>query len=106
MSKFHLFFCKCNQSKPEVAERKMCSQKRDHVKQMANCHIYIRTPGQTSIKLKWNSTLGFPGAFLIKNTHAREFFLKSLTTSIPGQGSVHFHCNSWISPSSINQNDR
>ncbi|KAH9326909.1 hypothetical protein KI387_007087, partial [Taxus chinensis] len=59
-----------------------------------------------SIKFKWNSTLGFPGAFLIENNHAREFFLKSLTISIPGQGSVRFHCNSWISPSSVNENDR
>ncbi|KAH9326929.1 hypothetical protein KI387_007107, partial [Taxus chinensis] len=59
-----------------------------------------------SIKFKWNSTLGFPGAFLIKNTHAREFFLKSLSISIPGHGSVRFHCNSWISPSSVNENDR
>ncbi|KAH9326916.1 hypothetical protein KI387_007094, partial [Taxus chinensis] len=58
------------------------------------------------ITFKWNSTLGLPGAFLIKNTHAREFFLKSLTISIPGQGSVRFHCNSWISPSSVNEKDR
>ncbi|KAH9326926.1 hypothetical protein KI387_007104, partial [Taxus chinensis] len=58
------------------------------------------------IKFRWNSTLGFPGAFLIKNMHKREFFLKSLAIFIPGQDKVRFHCNSWISPSSLDQNDR
>uniref|UniRef100_A0A0C9S647 Lipoxygenase n=1 Tax=Wollemia nobilis TaxID=56998 RepID=A0A0C9S647_9CONI len=58
------------------------------------------------IKFKWNASLGFPGAFLIKNMHAREFFLKSLTLFIPGQGDVRFHCNSWIAPSRDEKKDR
>ncbi|GLJ05365.1 hypothetical protein SUGI_0016920 [Cryptomeria japonica] len=63
-----------------------------------------KTAGQLSylsrwhntIKLKWNSALGFPGAFRIKNMHSKEFLLKSLTINIPGQGEVCFQCNSWI----------
>ncbi|GLJ05543.1 hypothetical protein SUGI_0019850 [Cryptomeria japonica] len=64
--------------------------------------------GDTRYKItfKWNPALGLPGAFLIKNMHAREFFLKSLTIFIPGQGQIRFHCNSWISPSKPNENDR
>uniref|UniRef100_A0A0D6QT47 Lipoxygenase n=1 Tax=Araucaria cunninghamii TaxID=56994 RepID=A0A0D6QT47_ARACU len=58
------------------------------------------------VKFKWDASLGFPGAFLIKNMHAREFFLKGVTLFIPGQGKVGFHCNSWVSPSRVDQNDR
>lgn len=50
------------------------------------------------ILFKWNSSLGFPGAVLIKNMHSRELFLKSLILDIPGGGKLRFKCNSWIFP--------
>ncbi|GLJ05546.1 hypothetical protein SUGI_0019930 [Cryptomeria japonica] len=59
-----------------------------------------------TVDFKWNSALGFPGAFVIKNMHSREFFLISLTISIPDQRKVRFQCNSWITPSPLNPNDR
>ncbi|TJX41664.1 hypothetical protein E8P77_31725, partial [Soehngenia saccharolytica] len=66
----------------------------------------ISSETSCTITFKWNSGLGFPGAFVIKNMHSREFFLKSLTISIPGQGKVRFECNSWITPSPLNPNAR
>lgn len=66
----------------------------------------ISSETSCTITFKWNSGLGFPGAFVIKNMHSRQFFLKSLTISIPGQGKVRFECNSWITPSPLNPNAR
>uniref|UniRef100_A0A0D6QR96 Lipoxygenase n=1 Tax=Araucaria cunninghamii TaxID=56994 RepID=A0A0D6QR96_ARACU len=57
--------------------------------------------GDTNYKIsfKWKSHLGVPGALFVKNTHPREFFLKSVTLSdVPGKGTLRFHCNSWIYP--------
>ncbi|KAH9326873.1 hypothetical protein KI387_007051 [Taxus chinensis] len=53
-----------------------------------------------SITFKWKSELGVPGALLVTNTHAREFFLKSLTLSaVSGKlPALRFFCNSWIYP--------
>jgi len=58
------------------------------------------------ITFKWNSGLGVPGAFLIKNMHSRQFFLKSLTLDIPGQGKLNFKCNSWITSYGTSKTDR
>lgn len=58
------------------------------------------------VTFKWNSALGVPGAFLIKNEHPRQFFLKSLTLDIPGQGKLHFKCNSWITPYDTSKTER
>lgn len=66
----------------------------------------IATDRHYEITFKWNSDLGVPGAFLIKNMHSREFFLKSLTLDIPGQGKLRFKCNSWITPYGISKTDR
>ncbi|XP_057841009.2 linoleate 9S-lipoxygenase [Cryptomeria japonica] len=66
----------------------------------------ISSETRYTISFKWNSALGFPGAFVVKNMHSREFYLKSLTISISGQGTVHFECTSWIFPSKVNPNDR
>lgn len=42
---------------------------------------------------------GSPGAFLINNFHHTEFYLKTLTLEhVPGHGTVHFVCNSWVYP--------
>ncbi|XP_057841008.2 linoleate 9S-lipoxygenase isoform X2 [Cryptomeria japonica] len=58
------------------------------------------------INFKWNSALGFPGGFVIKSMHSREFFLISLAISIPDQGTVRFQCDSWIYPARLIPNDR
>ncbi|KAG5626147.1 hypothetical protein H5410_011365 [Solanum commersonii] len=50
---------------------------------------------------------GVPGAFIIKNLHLNEFFLKSLTLDdVPNHGKIHFVCNSWIYPSFKYKSDR
>lgn len=58
------------------------------------------------IPFKWNSSLGLPGAVLIKNMHSREVFLKSLILDIPGEGKLRFKCNSWIFPFHTSKCDR
>ncbi|KAG2546655.1 hypothetical protein PVAP13_9KG038100 [Panicum virgatum] len=43
--------------------------------------------------------LGVPGAFIVKNNHAAEFFLKTITLDdVPGRGTVTFVANSWVYP--------
>eukprot|EP01018_Ginkgo_biloba_P021180 Gb_41561 [translate_table: standard] len=60
-----------------------------------------------NITLKWNSReLGTPGALIVRNMHAREFFLRSLTLQVPGKGNVQFHCDSWIYPACLYKSDR
>ncbi|MCE0481752.1 Arachidonate 5-lipoxygenase [Datura stramonium] len=50
---------------------------------------------------------GVPGAFIIKNFHFYEFFLKSLTLEdVPNHGRIHFVCNSWVYPASKYKSDR
>ncbi|GLJ05553.1 hypothetical protein SUGI_0020120 [Cryptomeria japonica] len=58
------------------------------------------------ISFKWNTSLGEPGAFLIRNEHPREFFLKSVTLDVTGRGKIRFQCNSWIWPERVDKNDR
>eukprot|EP00253_Pinus_taeda_P024599 PITA_24599 len=58
------------------------------------------------ISFMWNSDLGVSGAFLVRNMHSRQFFLKSLTLDIPGQGKLLFKCNSWITPYGTSKIDR
>lgn len=48
-----------------------------------------------------------PGAFLIKNFHHSEFYLKTLTLeNVPGHGNIHFDCNSWVYPAEKYKSDR
>lgn len=59
------------------------------------------------VSITWEDGFGFPGAFFIRNGHTSEFFLKSLTLEdVPGVGSVHFDCNSWVYPSGRYKKDR
>ncbi|KAI3973929.1 hypothetical protein MKX01_030505 [Papaver californicum] len=53
------------------------------------------------VKFEWDESIGTPGAFLIKNFHHSEFFLKTLILEdVPGSsGPIHFVCNSWVYPS-------
>ncbi|XP_010530359.1 PREDICTED: linoleate 9S-lipoxygenase 5, chloroplastic-like [Tarenaya hassleriana] len=53
-----------------------------------------------AIAFEWDESMGTPSAFVIKNHHRSQFFLKSVTLhEVPGgSGPVHFVCNSWIYP--------
>ncbi|XP_050274142.1 probable linoleate 9S-lipoxygenase 5 isoform X3 [Quercus robur] len=65
--------------------------------------------GESAFKVTfdWDNEIGVPGAFLIKNNHHSEFYLKSLTLEdVPGQGRVHFVCNSWVYPADKYRKDR
>ncbi|WVY97469.1 hypothetical protein V8G54_029620 [Vigna mungo] len=57
------------------------------------------TDVEFSITFEWDETMGVPGAFIIKNHHHSQFYLKTLTIEhIPGHGPVKFLCNSWVYP--------
>ncbi|XP_019230722.1 PREDICTED: probable linoleate 9S-lipoxygenase 5 [Nicotiana attenuata] len=59
------------------------------------------------VTFEWEEEAGIPGAFLIKNFHQKEFYLKTLTLDdVPGHGRVCFICNSWIYPSEYYKKDR
>ncbi|EXC17575.1 Linoleate 9S-lipoxygenase 5 [Morus notabilis] len=54
---------------------------------------------QFTVTFEWGETMGLPGAFIIKNHHHSQFFLKTVTLEdVPGHGRVHFVCNSWVYP--------
>lgn len=49
------------------------------------------------VTFDWHDEFGIPGAILVENRRRNEFFLKSVTLQgVPGHGSVHFPCNSWV----------
>jgi len=51
--------------------------------------------------------LGVPGAVIVKNNHAAEFFLKTVTLDdVPGRGTVTFVDNSWVYPVAKYRYDR
>ncbi|KAF5454041.1 hypothetical protein F2P56_023738 [Juglans regia] len=65
--------------------------------------------GESAFKVTfdWDEDIGTLGAFLIRNKHHSEFYLKSLTLEdVPGQGRIHFVCNSWVYPEDKNKKDR
>lgn len=49
---------------------------------------------------------GEPGAILVKNNHTEEFYLTSITLTLPDSKTVEFSCNSWVYPSSYYPDDR
>ncbi|KAI3996077.1 hypothetical protein MKX01_007183 [Papaver californicum] len=54
-----------------------------------------------------NETQGIPGAFIVKNFHHSQFYLKSLTLEdVPVAGRIHFVCNSWVYPTHRYKYDR
>ncbi|KAK2999069.1 hypothetical protein RJ639_024028 [Escallonia herrerae] len=60
-----------------------------------------------SVTFDWDKEIGVPGAFLIKNCHHNEFYLKTLTLeAVPGHGRLHFICNSWVYPAKPHKKDR
>lgn len=67
------------------------------------------TPGELAFGLTHHldQEIGVPGAFLIRNNHHIEFFLKTVTLEdIPGHGQIHFVCNSWVYPAEHYTKDR
>lgn len=67
------------------------------------------TAGESAFKVTfdYDQDFGYPGAFLIRNSHFNEFYLKSLTLEdVPGHGRVHYICNSWVYPAKRYTKDR
>ncbi|KAI3469558.1 hypothetical protein Pfo_026221 [Paulownia fortunei] len=59
------------------------------------------------ITIDWDESLGVPGAFIIRNHHQSQFYLKTVTLEdVPGHGEVHFVCNSWVYPAHHYKYDR
>ncbi|KAH6772502.1 lipoxygenase 1 [Perilla frutescens var. hirtella] len=68
------------------------------------------TPGDSAydVTFDYEEEIGIPGAFIIKNFHHSEFYLKTLTLDhVPGlDHPIHFVCNSWVYPAENYKNDR
>ncbi|KAK9137304.1 hypothetical protein Sjap_007898 [Stephania japonica] len=59
------------------------------------------------VTFEWDEADGVPGAFIIKNFHHSQFYLKSLILEcVPGIGRLHFVCNSWVYPAKHYNHDR
>nr|XP_023883357.1 probable linoleate 9S-lipoxygenase 5 isoform X2 [Quercus suber] len=67
------------------------------------------TAGESAFKVTfdWDNEMEVPGAILIRNNHHSEFYLNSITLEdVPGQGQIHFACNSWVYPADKYKKDR
>ncbi|WCJ43140.1 Linoleate 9S-lipoxygenase 1 [Euphorbia peplus] len=68
------------------------------------------TPGDSVFKVTFeddDNDIVIPGAFIIKNHHHSEFYLKTVTLEdVPGHGRIHFVCNSWVYPAKRYTKDR
>ncbi|RVW53172.1 putative linoleate 9S-lipoxygenase 5 [Vitis vinifera] len=67
------------------------------------------TAGESAFKVTfdWDEEIGEPGAFIIRNNHHSEFYLRTLTLEdVPGPGRIHFVCNSWVYPAKHYKTDR
>ncbi|KAL6324157.1 hypothetical protein AAG906_006428 [Vitis piasezkii] len=67
------------------------------------------TAGESAFKVTfdWDEEIGEPGAFIIRNNHHSEFYLRTLTLEdVPGRGRIHFVCNSWVYPAEHYKTDR
>ncbi|KAL3648951.1 Lox9p [Castilleja foliolosa] len=60
-----------------------------------------------NVTLDWEESIGLPGAFIIRNHHHSQFYLKTVTLDdVPGHGHVRFECNSWVYPTHRYKYDR
>ncbi|CAI9770974.1 unnamed protein product [Fraxinus pennsylvanica] len=51
------------------------------------------------VNFDWDESIGVPGAFIIRNHHHSQFYIKTVTLEdVPGHGQLHFVCNSWVYP--------
>ena len=67
------------------------------------------TAGESAFKVTfdYDKEVGEPGAFIIRNNHHSEFYLRTLTLEdVPGHGRIHFVCNSWVYPADKYDTDR
>ncbi|XVF63141.1 hypothetical protein PTKIN_Ptkin09bG0065000 [Pterospermum kingtungense] len=67
------------------------------------------TAGETvfTVTFEWHESMGVPGAFIVKNHHHSQFYLRTVTLEdVPGHGRVHFVCNSWVYPTRRYKYDR
>ena len=67
------------------------------------------TAGESAFKVTfdYDKEVGQPGAFIIRNNHHSEFYLRTLTLEdVPGHGRIHFVCNSWVYPADKYDTDR
>uniref|UniRef100_A0A7N2LWR0 Lipoxygenase n=1 Tax=Quercus lobata TaxID=97700 RepID=A0A7N2LWR0_QUELO len=52
-----------------------------------------------TISYVWDESMGVPEAFIVRNHHHSQFYLKTVTLEdVPWHGRVHFVCNSWVYP--------
>ncbi|KAL2463813.1 Linoleate 9S-lipoxygenase 5 [Forsythia ovata] len=52
-----------------------------------------------NLTFEWDESIGVPGAFIIRNHHHGQFYLKTVTLEdVPGHDQLHFVCNSWVYP--------
>ncbi|OMO89323.1 Lipoxygenase [Corchorus capsularis] len=52
-----------------------------------------------AVSFDLDEEFGTPGAIVIRNNQASEFYLKNITLDdVNGAGQIHFVCNSWIYP--------
>lgn len=59
------------------------------------------------VEFEWDESLGLPGAFIIRNRHRYQIYLKSVTLEdVPDHGPVHFVCDSWVYPTRYYDYDR
>ncbi|KAI8566243.1 hypothetical protein RHMOL_Rhmol02G0025100 [Rhododendron molle] len=60
-----------------------------------------------NVTFDWDESVGIPGAFLIRNHHHSQLYLKTVTLEdVPGHGPVHFVCSSWVYPAHRYKHDR
>ncbi|KAK3418573.1 hypothetical protein EUGRSUZ_H04498 [Eucalyptus grandis] len=67
------------------------------------------TTGDSAFKVtfNWDKEVGVPGAIIVQNNHHSQFYLKTITLEdVPGEGRVHFVCNSWVYPANQYKKDR
>ncbi|KAL3728286.1 hypothetical protein ACJRO7_032955 [Eucalyptus globulus] len=59
------------------------------------------------VAFNWDKKVGVPGAITVQNNHHSQFYLKTITLEdVPGEGRVHFICNSWVYPADRYKKDR
>jgi linoleate 9S-lipoxygenase len=52
-----------------------------------------------TVGIEWDESMGAPEAFIVRNHHHSQFYLKTVTLEdVGGHGRVHFVCNSWVYP--------
>lgn len=60
-----------------------------------------------NVSFDWDESVGIPGAFIIRNHHHSQLYLKTVTLEdVPGHGPVHFVCSSWVYPAHRYKHDR